>query len=232
MRFLLVLFLYGCLHTAGAAEHPRFPAPPFPVINAEQTDVYHKMLLTAFPNAGPEEISDRIGMIQESMQRRAETLLTKGQQLYGLPRTPLAPIHWDFVCYDKLGEAWSDFIIRLSLTAALFHQELFERSVIPHEIAHVLFFQKYGQGYATWNANAEHRPEWEAIMRDLVGFSDNTYPRTFFAQSNDLAHRLLEAAGSNEQRFAWVTRLKADGNAIPHGNPAVQVPPFRFISPY
>jgi hypothetical protein len=233
MRYLFVLFLFCCSPAANAGEDVPLPAPPFPTVNDSQIRLYHAVLHDAFPESTPEEISDRLAMMQDGIQKHAAALLSEGQARYGLPNRPLPLLRWDLLIGGdscvRIGEAWPDSTIRLNVIAILFGYDTVLRSVGPHEVARILFFQKYGSTLPEWAENAQHGERWKAIMHDLVGFVDTWYPAEFSDALRSFTFVLQVAAGTPGQRNQWAARIVQENSDLARSNPAVRIPPFQFV---
>ena len=140
LKYLVVLFLFpfGALAADG---RPILPDLPFQIVNQEQVGVYHAALRGVFPGRSDKSIAAKISEAQSVLLRRANELLAEVQFRQNLPYRPVR-IEWSLVG-PNIGEAYPVFI-RLNLITALQDPKIFHASVVPHEIAHLLYFQKYG----------------------------------------------------------------------------------------
>jgi len=200
----LVVVLFSCSlqwqSSAVFAEGETLSAPPFPVVNKQQTELYHIALRGIFPGMADSGITQEIASLQEAVGRSTNGFLAKGRALYGLPPKPIS-IKWDLVG-RFIGEASSDGQTWFNLIVALKNPELFLRSVSPHEVAHILYCEKYECDSAGWTGNASHDQKWAGIMRDLAGFVDSYYPEEVVRITIQFTMGLIAVAG--ERREEWI----------------------------
>jgi predicted SprT family Zn-dependent metalloprotease len=201
-RYLFVLLFSVFIGPYATADQSVLPDPPFPVMSDYQVAVYHAALRGLHPGMSDEHIAETIARTKASITDSIQELLARGRMLYGLPKHDTGT-EWNLVGY-LLGEAHPDRI-RLNLILAILDPNLFLASVIRHEVAHVLYFEKYGSGECEWNDNAKHDERWESIVRDLDAVVVKDYP-TISVRPSMLLTAGLVATAKNRAR-EWLVAV-------------------------
>lgn len=143
------------------------PLPSFEVKNLEEVEAYHKALRSALVLAPDRPLPE----LRAEAQERAEEFLLKGQRHYGFPEKPLGPIKWVVIGGGYAGRAYGEtFQIYLDEILFLRNYDSFMNDVIPHEVAHLLFFQKYEEGVDIF-----HSVVWAEMMKTIAGFSNDSH---------------------------------------------------------
>ena len=188
LTMLIPLVLFVSILLANARDDRRLD-PTFEIATEAGIQAFREELALAMlrtPRASPETR----GIFREEAEKRAAWLFLRGQEKYKLPKVKLM-LYWDQTDPTELamsGKVPSDFSIHLN-EVLFFHQHSDHmKYVIPHEVAHLLHYQRFGYG------NAEHTASFQTIVLTIALWYD--YKELDATPACRLSMRLIKANGA------------------------------------